>query len=350
MSNFLNHLHIEHFKSIQKVDFECRRVNIFIGKPNSGKSNLLEAIALLGLPHQFIFNSNPELPVRFQKLANLFYDENTQENPKIDTSDIAVLINYLAEHDQFFLNVAPSDQIKPITVMHPQPDTVQQYWTSVRLPEMMAPLGPTRPNKPHPVRAYFFKEKTDYTKSFNEYLRPPHGDNLSGILLRLPELRKEIAAIFAELGLEFVISRADGQFEIQKKVDGIVYQYPYTNTADTFQRLIFYLAAIESNSGATLVFEEPEVHAFPPYTNRLAERIVASDENQFFLSTHSPYLLQVLIESLPDTELAVHLVHFKDHATHVHTLSGADVQRVQDLHMDIFFNLDSFLQHEKVGV
>ena len=44
----VQNVEIENFKSIKQLEIECRRVNVFIGEPNSGKSNIIEAI--VGLP------------------------------------------------------------------------------------------------------------------------------------------------------------------------------------------------------------------------------------------------------------------------------------------------------------
>src|SRR3972149_5291719 len=43
----LNHFGIKNFKSIKNLELNCKRINIFIGEPNTGKSNILEAIGLL---------------------------------------------------------------------------------------------------------------------------------------------------------------------------------------------------------------------------------------------------------------------------------------------------------------
>ena len=37
-------LEIENFKSIKHLSLDCKRVNVFIGEPNAGKSNILEAL------------------------------------------------------------------------------------------------------------------------------------------------------------------------------------------------------------------------------------------------------------------------------------------------------------------
>jgi len=40
-------LSIRNFKSIKELDIDCARVNLFIGEPNTGKSNILEALGVL---------------------------------------------------------------------------------------------------------------------------------------------------------------------------------------------------------------------------------------------------------------------------------------------------------------
>ncbi|UFH52929.1 AAA family ATPase [Spirosoma sp. KNUC1025] len=47
-NNFLNWVEIKNFKSIKDLRLDCKRVNIFIGRPNVGKSNILEGLGLLG--------------------------------------------------------------------------------------------------------------------------------------------------------------------------------------------------------------------------------------------------------------------------------------------------------------
>jgi hypothetical protein len=43
-------LEIKNFKSIKHLKLDCKRVNVFIGKPNTGKSNLLESVGIFSLP------------------------------------------------------------------------------------------------------------------------------------------------------------------------------------------------------------------------------------------------------------------------------------------------------------
>lgn len=52
-------LQIENFKSIRKLDISCKKINLFIGEPNSGKSNIIEAMALqsIGIIKEFLNES-----------------------------------------------------------------------------------------------------------------------------------------------------------------------------------------------------------------------------------------------------------------------------------------------------
>lgn len=52
MKNFLKHIKIQNFKSLKNAELsDCKQINLLIGRPNAGKSNLLEAAGLLGLSH-----------------------------------------------------------------------------------------------------------------------------------------------------------------------------------------------------------------------------------------------------------------------------------------------------------
>ncbi|MDZ4682306.1 MAG: hypothetical protein SH848_20950 [Saprospiraceae bacterium] len=72
-------LTIEHYKSIRHVALECERVNIFLGKPNAGKSNILEAISLLGAGLMPFAAHFMEGFLRYKSIIHLFYDFNFEK-------------------------------------------------------------------------------------------------------------------------------------------------------------------------------------------------------------------------------------------------------------------------------
>jgi plastocyanin len=66
----IRHVHIENFKSIKELDLDLKRVNVIIGEPNTGKSNILEAFGLLyWLQHHVNLNEF----VRHEHINELFH-------------------------------------------------------------------------------------------------------------------------------------------------------------------------------------------------------------------------------------------------------------------------------------
>jgi len=174
---------------------------------------------------------------------------------------------------------------------------------------------------------------------------PTSGNNLFTIVDHNKNLRNEIVEIFKQYSLNFVGYKKENTFEIEKNMDGYITKYHYSSIADTFQRLIFYFAAIDSNKDAVLILEEPEVHSFPPYTRDLAQRIVDSTENQFFITTHSPYLLQNLMKNLGDDELNLYITYYENYATKVRKLSAQELKQAADFNFYLFYNLDNFVKN-----
>ena len=113
---------------------------------------------------------------------------------------------------------------------------------------------------------------------------------------------------------------------------------------DTLQRIIFYSVAIESNKDSTLIFEEPEAHAFPYYTKYLGEKIAFDKTNQYFIATHNPYLLQSIIEKAKMNSVNVIVTYFKDYQTKIKQLNEQQISEIMDMDVDPFFTLDSFLE------
>lgn len=67
----ITNIEINNFKSIRHAEIkDCRRVNVFIGYPNVGKSNILEALALFALNQQTRFTDL----VRVKEIPTIFFN------------------------------------------------------------------------------------------------------------------------------------------------------------------------------------------------------------------------------------------------------------------------------------
>ncbi|MDO8637698.1 MAG: AAA family ATPase, partial [Dehalococcoidia bacterium] len=93
-------LEIKNFKSIKHLKLDCKRVNVFIGEPNTGKSNLLEALSLFSFAYYCRYGYKLKDFVRIESVSNLFYDESLDETVQIVADDKSIEIGFKDNHFQ----------------------------------------------------------------------------------------------------------------------------------------------------------------------------------------------------------------------------------------------------------
>lgn len=318
-------LEITNFKSIKKLKLDCRRFNIFIGEPNTGKSNILEAIGVFSYPSCVFYGADLSKFVRFERPANLFYDQNLEEavEIKLDSSVLTVKFENGRFEAQF---VKDGSEVVKVAGGHR---------------DFQSP-GRWDPEPLRQFKFYRFAVLSAFPKPESEFLLPPSGENLMSLLLTHRQLRAAANRLFSPFGLRLNLRPHENQIEVIKQLEDITISYPYSLASDTLQRLVFYLAAILSNKDSVLIFEEPESHAFPYHTKYLAESIALDERgNQYFISTHNPYFLLPLLEKCPKQEVAVFITYWEDYQTKVKLIAETELAEIMEI--DIFSNLDRFL-------
>lgn len=345
MSTLFNSVHITNFKSLKDVTLsDCKRINLLIGKPNVGKSNILEALGLFGLGYTR-FNKNKKLTqfIRFDNTPELFFDGNT-------SAPITIAINDDGNE--------PSCRVDYQNLNHKNlTDTIQlfdkQLVISLFIDGAHSKLTVNNDfdldiaefGGFYNIKQYKFTHSPTLEKLNIPYLMPPFGVNLLNVIQENKYLKKTLSGIFSEYGLKLVFDTANQSLKIMKEIkDSEVFLLPYYSIADTLQRIIFFKAAIVSNKDSILLFEEPEAHCFPPYIAHFTQEVINSTSNQFFIATHSPYVLNDFLEYERD-DVAIFMADFKDGQTLINRLTDSEVNEVYDYGIDVFFNYERFTAH-----
>ncbi len=339
MNSFIEQIEIENFKSIRHLTMDgFRRINLFIGKPNVGKSNILEALSVFTIPY---LQDNPSSKltdlIRLENLDEIFYEGNFKNGCDI---------NLISKNYEFRSHIQFENKGQLNFLSHCFDETK----------EVVAYNGSNISYTPDFILSNYFAKNQEiaHIKRFNfktspsgvsrptvPFLLPPFGINLMHVLGLNDELREIFKHWFGHYDLRLVLDKASNSLKIMKDNGEDVFILPYSSIADTLQRIIFYKTAIASNTNSVLIFEEPEAHAYPPYIAEFTQDVINSTSNQFFMATHSPIIVNDFLENAID-DLAIFMVDFKDGQTVVKGLSREEIEDVYKYGIDLFFNGESY--------
>ena len=333
MERMVQQLRIKNFKSIKHIELECKKVNVFIGEPNSGKSNIIEALSLLS---QGVMEGSISKEVfRYKTMSDFFYDFNINQPIEVFTEKMDYWLRFAMRENnvpenQFEFELREKGKLTPpqnvVKIDHHGKLANPFYFQS-------------------DFRYYQFKRLPSFTLGYVNYLLPPYGTNLPTLLLSNEDYRTWVSDFFETKGFTLTMKPAENEINMSKMVNKSIYSYPYLSISETLQRIVFYILAIKSNQQSILLFDEPETNTFPFYTKFMGEKIALDETNQFFITTHNPYLLLSLIEKTPSKDINVFVTTMtKGYETKVTTLKESQIEEVLDFNSDVFFNLERIVE------
>lgn len=222
MGSHIKNIHIKSFKSVRDLSLDCERINIFIGKPNAGKSNILEAISLLGV--NFHMGNESKLlssTLRYTKLVHLFNNFNFRIPIEIIVNNeiIASLKENSHNSDDRFIFNIKSNTLGSSDIGQEKPGFFIPALTVDLKSDGMRQGAATKDDTvSSSVKRYEFKGLIE-TNNSGLHLIPPNGDNFFAIVEAYPRIRTEIKEFLKPIGLELLINVENQQISIVQKTE-----------------------------------------------------------------------------------------------------------------------------------
>ncbi|ABL89092.1 hypothetical protein Pisl_1945 [Pyrobaculum islandicum DSM 4184] len=304
---------IRDFKSVAHAELEVAPLTILIGPPAGGKSNILDALAVLGYPARLLRldeeyggDKNALEPLglvaRYTEPRALFRNYDLTKTPTVETPKYSVSIHY---RRGLRLQVKAGDATAEINMEYLTAGgdlaPLQDILVETRL------YGYDRYGLPatgcRQGHCGFYDYLTTQGRFTPRNILSDLGWNIRRVIRYTPDVVREINEALSE--------RLGEKIELKVSKEGAIaiYDYDYEVTSpsvsETLFRLVYYLAALRSAASYAKLYglegrlvvalEEPEAHIFPLLLDLLADHIAqATSTVHVVLATHNPLLVSAL--------------------------------------------------------
>lgn len=347
--NHIKNVEIKNFKSIRRQTIDdCRRVNVFIGYPNVGKSNILEVLSCLSYINNEFYTNISKL-CRFENYSDLFNYGDISEPSYIEFNSSNRMIFKYKSEERLHIELHErlnKEWLKWVCVFGID---IEKGDSSIKTPQTSRrELLEKRDKDLNELKVFkytFLDNQFDKTISAI-HLDSPFGENLFEVIQNSFKIKEAFSELIKPYGFKLLFDKSSKKLKLFKELsDESIYEFSFSQIADTLQKLIFHLTACISNKDSVLLFEEPEAHMFPPYISKLTSNIIYDENNnQYFIATHSPFVLNDFMEDMDKEDLSIYAVGLKDGETTIRKINNEEITEIYQYGIDLFFNLENYLK------
>jgi len=323
----VTYLKIENFRGIQSLELQPgEQVNVFAGINGAGKSSVLDAIRILlswmvarlhsskgrgvnllendiykGAGHCFL-KITLDNAISWQ----LYKQSNTNRSKSDMKTDLGELMSYVNEK---ITEYGESPKTTDFTLIdaYTVNRIVTQTPSRIRKKHMLGALDAMNVKMENSTNFHsfflWFREREDIENEkfrFDGYLQPDK---------QLDAIRQAMHSVFPEYGnlrvkrgpMDFIINKGHDTFCFSQLSDG---EKVYIALIADISRKLAMTHPTESNPLITdgiIIIDEIDLHLHPSWQNEVLSKLKSTFPGcQFFLSTHSPYVISDMQNTLRD--------------------------------------------------
>jgi hypothetical protein len=326
---------IENFKSVERLELGLDDLTVLIGPPASGKSNILDAIAVVGYFHRFkvldreygnsASNLEPLTMIgRFADIPQLARYSDISRPVRICISgdvNIDFSISYVSGAPRISIN----EKQAPWDLKTLRSDSMGEVQSFVKtLPPLESRLygfdryglGIQTCAQPHPCGLQYRLAQLQYARSYPVSILSDFGWNAPHMVRMHRDVINEVDdAIERYIGAKIeVVARRTGEVLIldyrheveSQSVSESIYRTLYSLLA--IKSSVYYAKLYGLEKKLIVMLEEPEAHVFPYLLELLVEYIArAVNVVNIVITTHNPFFVSRLCDKVKNAK--VYYVH-----------------------------------------
>jgi hypothetical protein len=315
---------VENFKSIRKMGLELDDLTILVGPPAAGKSNILDALAIIGYLHRFkvldreyknsAANLEPlSLSARFKELYQLFRCNDLTKSVRIMLSG-EVNLSYEISYTAGAAKVMIDGKQLPWDLKNLRADPMNELQNFVKtMPSFESRLYGfdryyllTEVVGIYPPRALHTQLQSPSTA------RDTPSSILSEVGWNAPHVIRKFGRSINEIN-EVLKEHLDEKVELKVRRTGEAlifdndFEMDIVGVSDAVLRVLYTLLALDSSKfyvkyyglekRFAALLEEPEAHVFPYFLNILADHISEAVNSIYVVvTTHNPIFASQLCD------------------------------------------------------
>ena len=305
-------LKIEQYKNLPQIDIPLKSINIIIGKAGTGKTNLLEAVAMLGMRYLYPDPAVWHRMVRFSQPLDWFPNLKADNVIKIQLAKGVMsrnlTVSYQEETNTGIMELFMFDKFDDIrTTLFVSPFEGNKFKVN--------PRNLLENDELCPIRPYCF-DTTRYSNRIlfaDLFLEPPLGRNLARLVAPDEPLHEIFQNMLSVTGHRAVFEYGSGQIRLARvyDIEQLYGSIPYQSVSESWQKYFFLYAALVSNQKAFILLDNPASGIHSEHIDKFAQHLSENDQNQYLFSTKNPVLVKSLLRKNGEANVNIIACHRK---------------------------------------